>query len=979
MKKIICNLILIFVSCLCFVSCISNSTGTTTHTITYYSNGVQVEHTPATYKEGEITYLLPLELEGCTFLGWYEDETYSGSEIKFIDSESTKDYVLYAKWQESIDIDDDLSIAINNMKNYSYIFAYASTDGEDSYYCTYEVCDNNIKSMYEYDEYTAIEYIAYVDGIYYYYGENLDGSFYAIAESEPYFEEYTSYFDLIDFDSLDASMFELKDDTYQLINQNKVNEVVSSLIGESDGEVYTDLQITVENDVITYITIKSIFTYENVDYDYEYEILFDKHGQTSFKLPEVEIMSTTMTTAEVINAIDGESVIVKGIVTGLVGNNFYLEDEVGALYVYLGSTNVEWLCPGMEVVVQGTKDTYKGLVEVTSVSTIEETGIQYELEASELSNTSINVLNQNVCKLVTIHNLTKISGTVDPSKDSSLTFSDGVNTVTVFVSKYLSTETKNNLKSIFDNLNDVITIENAVIGYFNAPQIVITESSKVVQSQTEVTEVGLSTNLSKVVVDLNTSFEEAMSQVTISVKKSNGTSEPIFLADCELVYTYDSSIENTIPVLIKYHEFEVSITIEVKDMSNISLSKIDNGEVLEDIYASYGITRGLPSVGHPKVLVMPIAFTDYPAPNNMTNILEKAFFGTEEDTGWESLQSYYYKSSYGKLTIEGTVLPVFNTGNNASYYETKNRSETDILKEALEYYDSQVNYADYDTDNDGYIDGIYLVYTASIDYVNSDTIWWAFTSEYFTSDYEYYDGVEADFYLFAGYDFLFEDLASGNSITYNMETFIHETGHMLGLDDYYDYDENSGPDGGIGGGDMMDFNVGDHNAFSKVILGWTDAYLMEGTTATITLGSFASTGDCLIIGKDFNGSYFDEYYIIDFYTPDGLNEIEKGYSGLFSTSGIRVYHIDATLNDNEVNSIWDVYSYNNGLTEHKLIELVEADRSNDITSGGYSSNSDLFQVGTSFTWATWYDGTNAGFTITVDSTCATEATITITY
>ncbi|MBR2958465.1 MAG: hypothetical protein IKC19_02385, partial [Bacteroidales bacterium] len=73
-----------------------------------------------------------------------------------------------------------------------------------------------------------------------------------------------------------------------------------------------------------------------------------------------------------------------------------------------------------------------------------------------------------------------------------------------------------------------------------------------------------------------------------------------------------------------------------------------------------GMTYGLPSIGNSKALVIPVSFIDYKAPIMMKSDLEKAFFGSSSDTGWESLSSYYYKSSYGKLNITGTVLDVYN-------------------------------------------------------------------------------------------------------------------------------------------------------------------------------------------------------------------------------------------------------------------------------------------------------------------------------
>ena len=435
----------------------------------------------------------------------------------------------------------------------------------------------------------------------------------------------------------------------------------------------------------------------------------------------------------------------------------------------------------------------------------------------------------------------------------------------------------------------------------------------------------------------------------------------------------------------------------------IDLNESPMLEVIDDMcYDSYtgetyGVTRGLPSIGNPKVLVIPVEFTDSKAPSNIVNTLEKAFFGTSEDTGWESLKSYYYKSSYGQLTIDGRVLQPYNTGKNVAYYDNLQKQyieemnayynyETDtypdpveykILKSVLSYYDSSIDYSEYDYDNDGYIDSVYLVYTTSYD-EDEESLWWAFSNEYFSEDYEYYDNVEADFYCFLSYEFFLDDLC-GKKVNINSETVIHETGHLLGLDDYYDYDDSTGPAGGIGGGDMMDYNVGDHNAYSKIMLGWIDPILVTGDSK-ITLGSFSSTGNAIVIFKNYNGTFFDEFLVIDFYTPDGLNDFTKGEYGLFSTSGIRIYHVNAKLNDPEnCYSIFELTLYNNSYTDKRLISLIEADGKNDIDDNGYSENSDLFKAGSTITSLKWDDGTIINFKIIINSINSKEANITIDY
>ena len=57
----------------------------------------------------------------------------------------------------------------------------------------------------------------------------------------------------------------------------------------------------------------------------------------------------------------------------------------------------------------------------------------------------------------------------------------------------------------------------------------------------------------------------------------------------------------------------------------------ETGEIL-------GITKGLPSIGNPNVLVIPVEFTDCKAPSSMVEDLKTAFFGTSEQTGWKVYQ-----------------------------------------------------------------------------------------------------------------------------------------------------------------------------------------------------------------------------------------------------------------------------------------------------------------------------------------------------
>ena len=167
-----------------------------------------------------------------------------------------------------------------------------------------------------------------------------------------------------------------------------------------------------------------------------------------------------------------------------------------------------------------------------------------------------------------------------------------------------------------------------------------------------------------------------------------------------------------------------------------------------------------------------------------------------------------------------------------------------IVSEALSYYDDTVNFQDYDTDNDGYIDCIHIVYVNPFD---SGKMWWAY-NVYYNKDQMELDGVKIGTYAFSSYYFFEEELIP-NKETISTDTIIHETGHVLGLDDYYDYTPDDGIGGGIGAVDIMDSNIADHNSYSKAILGWIDPIIVTDDQ-TITINSFVETGDAIFIYKE---------------------------------------------------------------------------------------------------------------------------------
>ncbi len=425
-----------------------------------------------------------------------------------------------------------------------------------------------------------------------------------------------------------------------------------------------------------------------------------------------------------------------------------------------------------------------------------------------------------------------------------------------------------------------------------------------------------------------------------------------------------------------YYKVE-SFNIMLKDVKDSSNS-FKEGTIVD-----------LPSTGNQKMLIIPIDFTDYPSSlldveqDLSRDKINTVFFGKEEDTAYESVKTYYQKSSYGKLQLDGFVSDWFHyntTFLEASISENKEEDPTwKILRLAIEWYKEQSLVNDwpsvdeFDQNNDGYIDAVWLLYSAPFDSTSSSSFKWAFTFW----DYMQQPNLEspmANTYSWGSYHFI----AEGGYKLPDAHTFIHETGHLLGLEDYYSYDYRDDW-GAVGLLDMMDGNIGDHNAYSKSLLNWTTPYVIE-KPCSITLKPFVDTGEFIIVGNDWNGSMYDEYLMIEYYTPSGLNEFDslKKYtnsSQMFTECGVKVYHVDARLGIYRINNMtkkWQFIDYTDKVVstfnaysvvmasntssrsmqnkDHKLIHLLEATGFNSLKNGHSVSanNNALFQKGDDF-------------------------------
>jgi len=297
----------------------------------------------------------------------------------------------------------------------------------------------------------------------------------------------------------------------------------------------------------------------------------------------------------------------------------------------------------------------------------------------------------------------------------------------------------------------------------------------------------------------------------------------------------------------------------------------------------------MPSTGEVKALVFLVDFPDWRQTDGTTaeEREEQLFFGYGQ-----TFAGFYNNSSYGKLKLDGDVYGYYTTQNNREYYNNPNAESIgrqELINELLEYYDDEIDYSDYDADKDGYIDALY------IEYVGDDSGWGSFWWSYMTAWDSFVEQAEADGVLVHQYVWM-------NESTSDEDTYKHETGHLLGLIDYYDT-VTGNLDGALGTFDMMYGNWGDHNALSKILLGWIEPIEVSDVTQ-LELRSSQLYPDAAIVypNKDKTS---DEYFVVEYVTSDAAN---YQLSSLLGDGGIRVWRVNTKLTEDGSN-----YAYNNDL------------------------------------------------------------------
>jgi M6 family metalloprotease-like protein len=306
-----------------------------------------------------------------------------------------------------------------------------------------------------------------------------------------------------------------------------------------------------------------------------------------------------------------------------------------------------------------------------------------------------------------------------------------------------------------------------------------------------------------------------------------------------------------------------------------------------------------PTTGSRKLICILMGFKDQAFSKtqaDFNNLLNQIQYTVDGATG--SVKDYFREVSYNKLDLSVTVAGPYTAANNMSYYGKQSGSTDDVnpgalITEAVNYADPDVNFAEFDNDNNGSVDGVYVIFAGYGQEAGASTdAIWSHSSSIPTL---YKDGKSISKYACSC------ELRgnSGSGIT-RIGVICHEFGHVLGSPDFYDTDyETGGSYEGTKTWDLMASGSWNNNGatpahpsgFVKVLC-YSWASVTELTAAAIiTLNNAAEYSNSFYkLNTTTSGEYFfienRERHLFDAYIPGSGLIIYHVHKDVFSSGNV---------------------------------------------------------------------------------------------
>ena len=320
---------------------------------------------------------------------------------------------------------------------------------------------------------------------------------------------------------------------------------------------------------------------------------------------------------------------------------------------------------------------------------------------------------------------------------------------------------------------------------------------------------------------------------------------------------------------------------------------------------------------------------------------------TSKGSAWQ----YFYDSSNGHYDPQFDVIGPVTVSKNMAYYG-KNVSDFDaapwtMVKEACQLVDDSVDFKQYDNNNDGYVDFVYVIYAGygEADGGDKNTIWphsyWLLEAGITCK----LDGKYVDLYACGN------EMDSRTNYHTGIGTFCHEFSHVLGLPDLYET-TGYGTYKTIGAWSILDYgpynNDGNtppaYSAYEQFFMGWLMPRLIVDAENVELEELQASNSALLISSSDQHNLIGNDPKPTTFYLLENRQQV--GWDEYLPGHGLMLTKVQYDYNK------WINNTVNNS-SNRMGVDLIEADgKKPSSSSNGYAGKAgDLFPAG-----ATEYQG-----------------------
>ena len=321
-------------------------------------------------------------------------------------------------------------------------------------------------------------------------------------------------------------------------------------------------------------------------------------------------------------------------------------------------------------------------------------------------------------------------------------------------------------------------------------------------------------------------------------------------------------------------------------------------------------SRLFPHTGSPKAIVILAQFSNL----NFTVNARKAFdqylnsmdenlknFGHHENRNHASVKKYFSDMSNGQFTPQFDVYGPVTLPQTMEYYGAGNsRFERyhDLVTDACTLMDDSLDFSQYDSNNDGYVDLVYVIYAGyGENMAPALPVLWpkAFPHGGMQKDGKAIGicGISNELAGYQGIESLFKNIKPITGIG----LFCHEFSHCLGLPDFYNTVSTTAQDNqGMEDWSLMDNGIYGDNGFTppaytaweREAMGWMTIDTLK-TAQQVKLENIDKGGKAYRIMNDANGSG-QEYYIVQNIQQYKWNAKTRGV-------GMLVYHVNYDADD----------------------------------------------------------------------------------